>query len=70
MEKLIVARTLRKMMEDAADMNGSMNNAGFYFLGHLTAHERARVSLAFDAMIMDYAKRHKIDVQCPNEVHE
>ena len=70
MEKLIAAKHLRRMMEEAADMGGPMNNAGFYFLGHLTAHERARVSFAFDAMVMDYARRHKIDVQCPNDVQE
>ena len=56
---------LQQMMREAADLNGPMNNAGFYFLGHLVTEERARVSLAFGAMVMDYAKRHGLDVKSP-----
>lgn len=61
------ATHLQAMMDEADDLSSAMNNAGFKFLGHLATDERARVSLAFSAMVMDYAKRHGIDVTNPTE---
>ena len=60
-----VAYHLEQMMREADVLNGAMNNAGFRFLGHLVTEEHARVSLAFAAMVVDYAKRHGITVRNP-----
>jgi len=65
MKQTITERHLERMMSEAADLDGPMNLAGFYYLGHLVSEERARVSLAFSAMIMDYAKRHGLSVRSP-----
>ena len=64
---MTIEQHLEQMMREADDLNGAMNNAGFYFLGHLVTEERARVSLAFSAMVKDYAKRHGIDMKSPVE---
>lgn len=66
--KMTIAQHLEQMMHECAEFDSSMNNAGFYYLGHLTADERARVSLAFDAMVRDYARRHEIAVKTDPEV--
>jgi len=58
---------LERMMREADDLDGTMNLAGFYYLGHLVREEQARVSLAFNAMVMDYAKRHGLSVKCPTK---
>lgn len=63
-----IAEHLERMMREADTLDGSMNNAGFRFLGHLVTEERARVSLAFAAMVVDYAKRHGITLRNPTEI--
>lgn len=62
---MTIEQHLEKMMRQADDLDGEMNNAGFRFLGHLVTEERARVSLAFAAMVMAYAKDHSLDVRDP-----
>lgn len=56
----VIKHEFQAMLEDmirAADIFDSrMNNAGFRFLGHLVTEERARVSLAFAAMVAEYAE--------------
>lgn len=64
---MTIEQHLEKMMRQADDLDGEMNNAGFYCLGHLTTEERARVSLAFAAMVMAYAKDHELNVRDPHE---
>lgn len=66
--KMTIAQHLEQMMYEAAELDSQMNNAGFYYLGHLTADERSRVSLAFDAMVRDYAKRHAINLATDPEI--
>lgn len=61
------ATHMQAMMDQADDLNSTMNNAGFKYLGHLAIYERARVSLAFSAMVMDYAKRNGFAVTNPTE---
>lgn len=63
-----VQHHLEQMMREADSLDSSMNNAGFRFLGHLVTEERARVSLAFAAMVTDYAKRHGITLRNPTEI--
>jgi hypothetical protein len=58
---------LENMMREADDLDSTMNNAGFYYLGHLVREERARVSLAFASMVMDYAHRHGLSVRDPHK---
>lgn len=58
---------LEKMMRQADELDGAMNNAGFYYLGHLATEERARVSLAFAAMVMSYAKDNDLKVRDPHK---
>lgn len=58
---------LEQMMREADDLEGTMNNAGFYYLGHLVTEERARVSLAFAAIVVDYARRHGLAVKNPHK---
>jgi hypothetical protein len=60
-----IEQHLEKMMRQADELDGEMNNAGFHFLGHLATAERARVSLAFAAMVMAYAKDHRLAVKSP-----
>lgn len=63
-----VQHHLEQMMKEADALDGTMNNAGFRFLGHLVTEERARVSLAFAAMVVDYAKRHSITLRNPTDI--
>jgi hypothetical protein len=60
---------LERMMREAADLNGTMNSAGFYYLGHIGNEEAERVSLAFSDMVMDYANRHGLNVRTPVPEH-
>lgn len=64
---MTVEQHFEAMMLEADDLDSVMNNAGFYYLGHLVREERARVSLAFAAMVCDYAKRHGLNVRNPHE---
>lgn len=54
---------LENMIRQAGELDGQMNNSGFYYLGHLVREERERVALAFAAMVMDYAKDHDLPVR-------
>ncbi len=62
---MTIEQHLEAMMLEADDLESQMNNAGFYYLGHLVREERARVSLAFSAMVKDYAHRHGLSVKSP-----
>lgn len=64
---MTIEEHLEKMMRQADELDGAMNNAGFYYLGHLTTDERARVSLAFAAMVMSYARDHDLRVRDPHK---
>lgn len=64
---MTIEEHLEQMMREADDLDSVMNNAGFYYLGHLVREERARVSLAFSAMVCDYAHRHGLFVKNPHE---
>ena len=63
---MTIEQHLEKMIRQADELDGAMNNAGFYYLGHLVTEERARVSLAFAAMVMAYAKDHDLKVSDPH----
>ncbi len=70
MQELTTEQHLEQMIREADDLNGPMNNAAFYYLGHLVTEERARVSLAFAAIIHDYAFRHDLVVRTETIVPE
>lgn len=67
---MTVEQHLERMMREADDLNGTMNNAGFYYLGHLVTAERARVSLAFAAMVREYARQHDLKIRAETIVPE
>jgi hypothetical protein len=58
---------LERMMREANDPDNTMNIAGLYYLAHLVREDQARFNLCFNAMVMDYAKRHGLTVKSPIE---
>lgn len=64
---MTIEQHLEKMMVLADDLDSPMNNAGFYYLGHMVREERARVSLAFASMVMHYAHEAGLNVRDPHK---
>lgn len=65
---MTIEEHLEKMIRQASDLDGEMNNAGFFYLGHLVTEERARVHLAFEAMVRAYAHDHDINIRTDTTV--